>query len=159
VGRASGGGGSGAWALALGLEPGAHDGGARVRVNRQRTGLLAPWPSPCRGGAPGRLPEGLRHGGHPPWGPRGGRASRDSDRQQSLQAPRCIEGEPVADGGAMPPQELGHLPAALRLPTGQEGAHLAPWCLTTIMFTLSALLKRVCRFGHERSRCVPRLLS
>ena len=37
-------GATGAWARALGLEPGARDRGARVIVDLPMKGLLAPWP-------------------------------------------------------------------------------------------------------------------
>ena len=59
--------------------------------------------------------------------------------------------------GRWPPYQVGRLPAALRSPRGREVEQLEPWCLTPIMFTWKALLRSVCRLGHEGERFVRRL--
>jgi hypothetical protein len=127
---------TGAWDLAFRLELGPYDGVERVIVDLQLKGLLDPLPQGLTGDDPGRLSEDLLNGGPSIGGQRKGLASRDIDRQQRLQATRFVKGEPVTDGVAMDPQSLGHLPAALRLPTGQEGEHLESWFLAPIIFTL-----------------------
>jgi hypothetical protein len=55
----------------------------------------------------------------------------------------------VANGMAMHPQELSHLPAGLRLPTGHYIEHLEPWLLPTVICTLYALLHGICMLGTE----------
>jgi hypothetical protein len=121
--------------LQVGLEPRPNKRVARGRVDLQMRGLLDPLAQRFRGGTPRRLPECLRKRRQHIWGARGGLASRAISIQQSLQATRLVKGKPVAEGLAMNPQPLGHLPAGLSWPTGQDIEQLQAWFLTAIMFT------------------------
>ena len=122
--------------LELGLKFGTDDRVERVVVDVQRVRLLNPPAQRCVGRKAGGLSKRLFNGRQHSWGKREGLASRHVQGQQGVQAGGGVAREPVADGLAMHPQELGHGQAALRLPAGQPRAHLEPWLLTAVMFPL-----------------------
>jgi hypothetical protein len=106
-----------------------------VVVDIQVIGLLDPLPQRFIGGKAGGLPERLLKSGQYIRGERQGLAWWHVQVQQGFQATPSVAGEPVADGIAMDPEQLGHVPAGLGLSAGQEVEHLEPWFLATVTFT------------------------
>jgi hypothetical protein len=145
--------------LARGRELGTDEGRARVGVDLQGRGLLAPLPQGFSGGEASRWPGRLRQSGPSLGGARQGLAWRHVQVQQGVQAPPGVAGAPGADGRARAPEPLGYVPAGRGLSAGQAGEHLAPWFLPAVMVTWYALLEGLCLFAQDRSGVAQSLLS
>jgi hypothetical protein len=143
-------GGTGPRPLERRVEPGADEGVERVRVDRQLVSLLAPWAPRVSGGEPGRWPAGRRTRGQHLRRACAGLARGPVPGQPGLPAASRIAPEPVAEGLAMAPQELSHVPAGVGLPTGQEVEPLEPWSLATILCVLQARLEGCRLFTNDR---------
>jgi hypothetical protein len=105
------------------------------------------------------LPERLLKSGQYIWGERQGLAWWHVPGQHGFQAAPGLAGEPVADGLAMDPEQLGPIPAGRGLSAGQPGQPLEPWLLTTVRFTVSARLEGCCLVGNDREGVAHGLLS
>jgi hypothetical protein len=116
------------------LELGADDRVEGVTVDIQVVSPLDPLLQGFTGGKASGLPERLCHGGQHVRNERQELAGRHVQRQQGIQAARCIDGEPVTDSMAMDTQELGHILARVGLTAGQEIEHLEAWLLASIVF-------------------------
>ncbi len=122
-------------------------------------GRLAPLAQGLVGGQAGRLPQGPRTRGQHVRGQSERRARGHVQRQQGVHAPCVIERAPAADGMTVAPQPRGHLLACWGVPARQEGEHLEPCLLTTVVGLLSMRLEALYFCGKNRDGLAHRLLS
>jgi hypothetical protein len=139
---------TGPWDLECGLELGADEAVAGVRVDVQGVRLLAPLAAGFVGGNASRPRQGLGHGRQHRGRQRERLPGGHVQRQAGRQTARCVDGEPVADGRAMDAQERGRVWARVGWPAGPEGEPLEAWRLAPLVVPLEAWLQRL-RSGSD----------
>ena len=86
--------------------------------------------------------QGLLQAGEHCWREGDGLASRDIGGQDGREPSGGVQGQLATNRMAVDAQAVGHLLAAVRLTTGQQGEQLQPRFLVAVMCMLQASLER-----------------
>jgi hypothetical protein len=150
---------TGARHLKLTPEACAHEAIERRILDRHPVRLPDPLAQRLIRGEAFRATEGLLEAGEHLGREGDGFAGRHIGGQQSVQAPRGLEGQPAADRMAVHPQQMRHVLAGLGLPTGQQIEHLEAGLLMAIRLTLEPVLEISRMVGNPRYGCTQRRSS